>query len=86
MKYLHKILNNCDEVSMLALRSEEQPLPFLKGLEVKIHLYYCRCCSNFVKQSKLIDRSFKHYFDRSQTAPPFAAPDKLKEKLKKEIQ
>ncbi|MCU0347469.1 MAG: hypothetical protein MUC59_11025 [Saprospiraceae bacterium] len=86
MKYLHKILNNCDEVSLLALKAKEQPLPFWQHLEVKIHLYYCRCCSNFVKQSNIMDQSFKHYFQQLDQAPPFKAPHALKEKLKGKLQ
>ncbi len=85
MNYLHKILNNCDEVSLLALKSEEEPLPFKKWLEVRIHLYYCRCCSNFVKQSKLMDKSLGKYFKRMDEQPPLKASDDFKEKLKEQL-
>lgn len=84
-KYLHKILNNCAEVSLLALQSQEQPLPFFKQLELKIHLNYCRCCYNFVKQSKLMDKSFRHYFNQLKQAPPFTAPDSFKDKLREQL-
>jgi hypothetical protein len=85
MKYLHKILNNCEEVSLLALQSAEQPLSFRKRLEMNIHLYYCRCCSNFVKQSKLIDKSLRKYMDSLEKYPPFTASDDFKKKLKEQL-
>jgi hypothetical protein len=85
MKYLHKILNNCDEVSLLALRSKEAPLPLIKHLEVAIHLYYCRCCSNFVKQSKLMDKSLWNYFNKMGEEPPFKVSKDFKEMLKQKL-
>lgn len=85
MKYLHKILNNCDEVSLLALRSKEEPLPLLKRLEVAIHLYYCRCCSNFMKQSKLMDKGLGNYFNKMGDKPPFKVSEDFKEMLKQKL-
>ncbi|MBK8567250.1 MAG: hypothetical protein IPN76_28990 [Saprospiraceae bacterium] len=85
MKYLHKILNNCEAVSLMALQSAEQPLSFRKRLEMNIHLYYCRCCSNFVKQSKLMDISLKNYLENLEKKPPFTASDDFKEKMKEQL-
>jgi hypothetical protein len=85
MKYLHKILNNCEEVSLLALRSKEEQLPFLKRVELNVHLYYCRCCSNFVKQSKLMDKSLGNYFKSMADKPPIKATDDFKERLKEQL-
>ena len=69
----------------MALQSKEEKLSFRKQVELKIHLFYCRCCSNFVKQDKLMDKSLEHYMDSIGQAPPFAAPNDLKEKLRSQL-
>lgn len=79
-------MNNCSEVSQMALEASEHPLPLRKRIEMHIHLYYCRCCSNFVKQSKLMDKSFEHFFTNMDKAPPFTAPNDFKERLKKQLE
>ncbi len=85
MKYVHKILNNCEEVSLMALQAKEQKLPWRKRVELKIHLFYCRCCSNFVKQSDLIDKTLGHLAENMDKNPPFQADEKFKAKLKDKI-
>jgi len=69
----------------MALQAKELKLPFRKRLEMKIHLYYCRCCSNFVKQSAMIDKTLGHLVQKMEHEPPFKADEDFKEKLRKEI-
>lgn len=85
MKYLQRILNNCDEVSMLALQAKETDLPILKRLELKLHLYYCRCCSNFVKQDKMMDKALDHFIEEMENKPPFSATQDFKDKIKSQL-
>lgn len=85
MKYLHKILNNCAEVTLLALQAKEQDLPWRKRVEMRIHLFYCRCCSNFVKQSDLMDKSLERFADDLENNPPFTAEADFKQRLKDQL-
>lgn len=66
----------------MALQSQEMKLPLIKRIELRIHLYYCRCCSNFVKQNKVIDKSLEKYIENISQNPPFSASDDFKKKLK----
>lgn len=70
---------------MLALQAKELDLPWRKRLEMRIHLYYCRCCSNFVKQSELMDKSLEHLAHGLDSQPPFTAEADFKERLKAEL-
>lgn len=83
--YLNKILNNCDEVSLRALKSEEREIPMKELFEMRLHIMFCKCCKNFIKQSNIIDKQLKLYKDKIYVNPPFVASDALKEKLNKII-
>ncbi len=82
MGYLKKILNNCDETCILSLRSKEEKISFKHKVEMKIHLYFCKCCQNFEKQSGQIDESMKAYFEDIDNKPPVKASDNFKARMK----
>jgi hypothetical protein len=86
MEYFDKIFNNCAEVSQLSLEHEKfNTLSIKKKLELKVHILFCNCCSNFIKQSKKIDSSMKFFIDNIDKNPPFKAPLELKEKLREKL-
>jgi hypothetical protein len=70
---------------MLALQAKEQDLPWRKRFEMRIHLYYCRCCSNFVKQSDLMDKSLERFAHDLGDKPPFTADIDFKERMKAKL-
>ena len=80
MSYFNRILNNCSEASLLALKSKEEKLPLGQKLEMRFHIYFCKCCKNFEKQSNLIDKSLKAYFKENKEQPK--ASEDFKNKLK----
>ena len=84
MSYLGKILHGCREASLLAQRSREERLPFLKQLQSRMHLLICSSCRNFAKQAARIDKALHRLFSDAespvQTNAEFRA--KLKERLK----
>ena len=82
MSYLSKIFNNCSEVSKLTLQSSETPLSFRKKIEASLHIAFCKCCQNFVKQSIIIDKAIKTYTDNIESNPHYKASDEFKKKLK----
>lgn len=51
----------CKEVSRLLSQSMDQslPLPLMKRLELRLHLWLCRACSNFEKQLKFLRRAVR---------------------------
>lgn len=82
MNYFHKILNNCNEVVSLSLKKEEHRLENIKDCELFIHILFCKCCKNFVKQSKKIDSALAAYFKNLEKTPPHKASEEFKNKLK----
>jgi hypothetical protein len=85
MGYFKRILNNCSETSLLALKSKEEQLSFRQKFEVRFHIYFCKCCKNFEKQSSLIDESLKTYFKDLENKGDIKAPEHFKNKLKELI-
>jgi hypothetical protein len=83
MGYLKKILNNCKEASLLALKSKEEQLTLRQKFEMRFHIYFCRCCENFEKQSSQIDKSMRAFFEANQ--PPIKASDDFKAKMKEKL-
>jgi hypothetical protein len=83
MAYFNRILNNCAEASLLALKNEEEKITLKQKFEMKFHILFCKCCKNFVKQSPLIDKSMKAYFDSTQ--PPQKASQDFKSKMKAQL-
>jgi hypothetical protein len=86
MSYFKRILNNCNEASLLALKSKEEELTLKQKFETRFHIVFCKCCKNFERQSTIIDYSLKAYFKspeaQEQTKASESFKNKLKEKLK----
>jgi hypothetical protein len=84
--YINKVLNNCAEVSMLSLQQNEVKLPLQKRAEMYVHVLFCKCCSSYIQQSKVIDLNLKKYKAKIEKAPEIKASDALKSKLEKIIE
>lgn len=57
--HLHTLLPCCKEVTMLAEKQLQQPLPLLQRIGLRFHLLYCYLCRRYVKQSKAIDQQLR---------------------------
>lgn len=55
MKGMHMIMLDCDQATYLASKSEIVKLGCTQRMQLKMHLFSCKLCKNFVKQSKIID-------------------------------
>ena len=82
MGYFKRILNNCVEASLLSLKNEEEKITLKQKFEMKFHIFFCKCCQNFTKQSPIIDESLKAYFKDIDTKPPLKASDDFKVRMK----
>ena len=85
VNYFKRILQNCEEASMLALKQRDVSLPLKQKLEMKVHLFFCSCCANFVKQSEKIDLSLGGFFQHIDEEPPFTANGDFKAMLKEKL-
>ena len=85
MSYLKKILNNCSETSLLALRAKEEKLSLKDKLVTRFHIYFCKCCQNFEKQSDVIDHSLKAFFKQMDSDNKVKASEEFKNRLKEKL-
>lgn len=89
MKFFNNYLHNCEETSLNIVKSGEISLSFSTRLKMKVHLVFCKCCRNFSKQTKIIDKALQFHF-HSEPDPMDeyfkASPDfknRIKENLKR---
>lgn len=86
INYIRKILNNCQEVSAKSLMQEEVAFSLKQRFEIWFHILFCKCCKNFVHQSRIIDQSLKLLKRKADaTNPEYKASSQLKEKLERII-
>lgn len=85
MGYLRRILNNCDKASLLALKSKEEKITLQQRVEMNFHIFFCRCCKNFTKQSSKIDVSLNEHFKELDIKPPLKASDDFKARMKEQF-
>jgi len=87
MEFINNLLHNCEETSLNIVKSEETSLSVSEWLKMKFHIAFCKCCRNFGKQTKGMDKALHHHFhaDFSEKATK-ASPElkyRIKENLKK---
>lgn len=85
MAYFNRILNNCVETSTLALKDKEEKITLKQKIEMKFHIFFCKCCRNFTKQSSQIDESMKAYFKGMDNKPPVQASVDFKARMKEQF-
>jgi hypothetical protein len=79
IRYVQKLLHNCEETSRSIVKSESEALSFKEKMEMHVHLLFCKWCRNFRMQSNRIERALDFYFKNSAPKPLSRA---FKEKLK----
>ncbi len=85
MSYLSRIFNNCSETCILSLKSKEERISLKQKIEMKIHLRFCSCCQNFTRQSDMIDRAMKEFFNSFEQQPLLKASDDFKSRMKEKL-
>ena len=86
MSYFKRIFNNCSEVSKLSLQDKEQPVSLGTRVEMYLHVAFCKCCKNFIKQSHKIDTAMEKMSSSLTEAPPMQkASEEFKSKLKERL-
>ncbi|MFN0080924.1 MAG: hypothetical protein ACKVOM_00260, partial [Ferruginibacter sp.] len=84
MAYFKRILNNCVEASLLALREKEEKITLKQKFEMKFHIFFCKCCKNFAKQSSQMDQYLKAYFEGMNNKHLVQASADFKARMKKQ--
>jgi hypothetical protein len=85
MNYFKKIFNNCHEVSMLSIKGKEEHLSFKTKVEMALHIAFCKCCQNFIKQSDKMDTAFNAMSKNLENQSPYKISEAFKEELKNKL-
>lgn len=67
----------CKETTRLVLEGEDRVLPLGERVLIRMHLGYCKGCTRFSKQVKLMHGAvdgWRRYADGRDTAPPAHPP------------
>lgn len=54
---MKNLMLNCKQATMLIIKNEESKLPLGLKIRLEIHLYLCKLCKLFVRQSKFISKN-----------------------------
>lgn len=86
MEFINNLLHNCEETSLNIVKSKETSLSVSAWLKMKFHIAFCKCCRNFGKQTKAMDKALQHYFHEDASMPETKAPRELKDRIKENLQ
>jgi len=86
MEFINNLLHNCEETSLNIVKSEETSLSVSVWLKMKFHIAFCKCCRNFGKQTKAMDKALKNHFHENVSGEETKAPDALKKRIKENLE
>ena len=76
---------SCKEITELVSKSLDTKVPFMKRMELKMHLMMCRLCNRYAKQIRSLHNVIKHNkFDSVDESVSLSAEskDNMKQALK----
>lgn len=73
-----KILLTCKKAAELVERKQNKRISFKENIQLKLHLWICKACAVYEKQSKIIQNLLQKVVQKSST-------EKLSEESKKKI-
>lgn len=78
---------SCKEASHLLSQSMDQPVPRLKRLELRLHVWLCRSCGNFEQQLKFLRQAVRRLGaeDRPQPDDDVRLGDEARERIRKTL-
>ncbi|SMP30020.1 hypothetical protein [Chryseobacterium profundimaris] len=86
MEFINNLLHNCEETSLNIVKSKETSLSVPAWLKMKFHIAFCKCCRNFGKQNKAMDKALQNQFHGNISMKETKASDELKNRIKENLQ
>lgn len=81
--FLLKWLPPCREVTELLSEQRDRGLPLAGRVKIKLHLWTCRWCRQYVHHLDLIQEELRRRAGRTGTAAPPEVLNRLKEAVRK---
>ena len=76
---------NCSEMSRLASRATDEPLPFWTRLKMRLHYLICVWCERYSKHLKFLHRVAPQLPDQLDSVPGRNLSDEAKQRMKKRL-
>ncbi|MCG8574208.1 MAG: hypothetical protein MI810_04930 [Flavobacteriales bacterium] len=74
---------SCEKVTYLIDKGELVKLSFMERMRIRMHVWMCKCCTHYEKDSKALGRMFRRLADKTEPKKVLSEMDK--DKLKKAI-
>ena len=84
--WLWKHTPNCAEMSRLASRSLEQPLPLRTRLKMRLHYLICAWCKRYFKQLKFLHEAAPHFDEHAEILPNRGLSAEARQRIKQRLQ
>ena len=79
---LHTLIISCKKATLLVEKKEQDKISFKESVQLKIHLWICKACKIYEKQSKVIDAIFRK---KSRIKTETKLDKNIKQKIIKKI-
>ena len=76
---------NCAEMSRLASKAIDQPLPLWTRLKMRLHYLICVWCERFYKQIRFLRHAAHEHPDELNEATPCRLSSEARERLKRRL-
>ena len=76
-----KIVNNCEQATLLILKKNEQGLSLKERLKLFYHLLFCDLCKRFGSQTLFVDDALHKCCDHLSYFPTHILSEELKKKI-----
>lgn len=76
---------NCKQATLLSIKKEEGKLSFTGKVKLQYHLFYCKYCRRFIKQSAVINKAGSDTAESLFTNPPHLLSPETKENIQHQI-
>ena len=75
----------CKEVTELASKQQDTPLPFKQRMQLKIHLMMCKFCNRYLKQLNFLKTAIQRIDHHSPHPLPDESRNRIRATLEKEV-
>lgn len=75
----------CKEASRLLSQSQDQPLPRLRRMELRLHVWLCHSCANFEKHLKFLRQATRRLAGDDPLQDRVRLDDGARERIRKAL-
>jgi hypothetical protein len=85
-KLIHFFFFTCKSATLRIEQQQITALSFLNSFKLKMHLHFCKACTNYAKQSELIEKAIKENHNSTISNEVFKLSETAKFQINKALQ